>query len=69
MVRPAPRTCDSDTGEQAVSFPGTGPQQQTVTHHESSYLPGQTVTDWVAVDLISPVSAQSNHADYNLTCQ
>jgi hypothetical protein len=60
---------DTDPSEQTLSFPVTGPQQQTVTHNESFYLPGQTVTDWIAVDLISPVSAQSNHATFTLTCQ
>jgi hypothetical protein len=60
---------DSDPTEQMLTFSGTGPQQQTVTHNEAFYRPGQTITDWIAIDLISPVTGRSNHADYMLTCQ
>src|SRR5262249_23764423 len=60
---------DSDPSDQTRTFPGTGPQTQTVTHNEAFYLPGQTKTDWIAVNLISPVSAQSNRANYQLTCR
>jgi hypothetical protein len=59
---------DSDPSTKTVTFSGTGRQSQTVTHNESFYLPGQTVNDWIAVDLLTPTNTQSNHAAYQLTC-
>ncbi len=59
---------DTDPSTQTLTFTGTGAQSRTVTHNESFYLPDKTVDDWIAVDLMTPVSAQSNHASYQLTC-
>jgi PKD domain/Divergent InlB B-repeat domain len=59
---------DTDPSTKTLTFSGTGRQSQTVTHNESFYLPGQTVNDWIAVDLMTPTSGQSNHAAYQLTC-
>jgi hypothetical protein len=59
---------DTDPSTKSLTFSGTGRQSQTVTHNESFYLPGQTKTDWIAVNLLTPVSGQSNHANYSLTC-
>ncbi|OLB76690.1 MAG: hypothetical protein AUI14_17965 [Actinobacteria bacterium 13_2_20CM_2_71_6] len=59
---------DTDPSTKTLTFPGTGPQSQTVTHNEAFYLPGQTTNDWIAVDLMTPSSGQSNHAPYRLTC-
>lgn len=59
---------DTDPSTKTVTFNGTGPQSQTVTHNEAFYLPGTTVDDWIAVNLLSPVQGQSNHVPYKLTC-
>jgi hypothetical protein len=59
---------DSDPSTKTVTFPGTGPQSQTVTHNESFYLPDRTTTNSIAVNLLSPTIGQSNHAPYQLTC-
>jgi len=59
---------DTDPSTKTLTFTGTGPQSRTVTHNEAFYLPGKTVNDWIAVDLMTPTSGQSNHAAYQLTC-
>jgi hypothetical protein len=59
---------DTDPSTKTVTFTGTGPQSRTVTHNEAFYLPGETVNDWIAVNLLSPVQGQSNHVPYRLTC-
>lgn len=59
---------DSDPSEQSIEFSGSGAQQRTVTHYERFYLPGRTTNDWIAVNLISPTSGQSNRVPYQLTC-
>jgi hypothetical protein len=59
---------DTDPSTKTVTFSGSGPQSVTVTHNEAFYLPGTTVNDWIAVDVLSPTSFQSNHVAYQLTC-
>jgi hypothetical protein len=58
----------TDPSTKTITFPGTGRQSRTVTYNENSYLPDQTVNDWVAVNLISPRTGQSNRASYTMTC-
>jgi hypothetical protein len=60
---------DSDPATQTLRFPGAGPQSTTVTHHESFYLPDRTTHDWIAVDILTPQTGQSDHASYTLTCE
>ena len=58
----------SDRQSQTIDFPKTGPQQATVTFTETSYLPGQTVKNWIAVYVRTPAEAESNHMDFTNTC-
>jgi hypothetical protein len=62
---------DSDPSTQSVHFSGDGPQSTTVYHNEHWYpgapYPAQK-SDWVAVNLASPVQAQSNHVPITINC-
>ncbi len=58
----------SDPSDKTVTFSGTGAQQQTVYFTETSYLPGQSFTDWIAVYVVSPVSVESNHVSFSTSC-
>ena len=58
----------SDPQTKTIDFPKTGPQQATVTFTETSYLPGQTVKNWIAVYVRTPAEAESNHMDFTNTC-
>jgi hypothetical protein len=58
----------SDPDWHTIHFAGSGQQQQTVGYTDLGYLPDQTVQDWVAVDVASPASLQSNRVGFATTC-
>jgi hypothetical protein len=58
----------SDTSVHTLTLSGTGQQSQTVTHNETKFLAGQTVTDAVYLQIIRPVPVRSNQVGYRLTC-
>jgi hypothetical protein len=58
----------SDTAVKTLTFAGTGPQSQTVTHRESAYPPGFAVDSWLAVDISAPVVKQSARVPYRIKC-
>jgi hypothetical protein len=58
----------SDPSEKTITFSGTGAQQQTVYFTETSYLPEQSLTRWIAVYILSPVSVESNHVSFTTSC-
>ncbi len=58
---------DGTTGpEKRIAFTGRGPQEQTVTDAWSLSANG---TNWEAIQILSPGSAQSNDATFTLNCQ
>ncbi|HKD96471.1 MAG TPA: hypothetical protein VKB69_02610, partial [Micromonosporaceae bacterium] len=62
---------DSDPSTQTITFPGNGHQSRTVYHNEHFYPPAPYpahITDWVAVDLMTPVQTQSNHVGIAINC-
>jgi hypothetical protein len=58
----------SDPELKTITFNGTGPQERTVEHAELSYLPDETVTDWVALYVRVPNDVRSNKVSYTMTC-
>jgi len=53
--------------EQTVSFSGTGSQQATVGGE--TWTLSANGTHWEAIQILSPGTAQSNHATFTLNCQ
>jgi hypothetical protein len=58
----------SDPNWHVIRFDDSGRQQQTITYTDLSYLPEQAIQDWVAVDIDSPVTLQSNRVGFATTC-
>jgi hypothetical protein len=58
----------SDPSVKTMTFSGSGAQQQTVNYTDTSYLPNQTFTDWVALYIYAPVNTESNHVSFTTTC-
>ena len=58
----------SDPSIKTITFNGTGPQQQTVYFTETSYLPGDSFTDWIALYTVAPATTESNHVTFTTTC-
>lgn len=58
----------SDPTPKTLHFPGTGRQHAAITFIESGYLPDQTLADWVAVYVSSPLMVKSNHMGFTTTC-
>jgi hypothetical protein len=56
---------DTDPSVQTITFTGTGPQTRTVQHKEGFYLPGQTGNDTVFVQVLSPVTVESNRTRFH----
>ena len=60
----------SDPGWKTVGFPEDGERSRTVTHTELSYPADYgTADDWIAVDVKEPVSLQSGHVPFTVTCE
>jgi hypothetical protein len=62
---------DSDPSTQSIRFSGSGHQTRTVYHHESVYPPEPypaRLRDWVAVNLLTPIRAQSSHVPLTVAC-
>jgi hypothetical protein len=51
-----------------VHLAGTGWQSVAVAYTETSHIPDQTYTDWVAVQVSSPQAVESNHLTLTTTC-
>jgi hypothetical protein len=54
--------------ERSVTFGGTEPQNANVSTTWTLGGAGKSYTEWEAIQIFSPTSAQSNHADFALTC-
>ena len=60
----------SDPEWKTVGFPEGGGRSRTVTHTELSYPADYgTADNWIAVDVKEPVSLQSNHVPFTVTCE
>jgi hypothetical protein len=58
----------TDPSPHPLQFTGDGPQHATITFSETSYVPNHTLTDWIAVHLISPGAIESNHVAFTTSC-
>ncbi|MFE2429935.1 serine/threonine-protein kinase [Streptomyces sp. NPDC059373] len=60
----------SDPAWKTAHFAAGDPTSRTVTHtelsHPADYNPS---TDWIAVDVNQPLTLQSNHVSFTVTCQ
>jgi hypothetical protein len=54
------------TPQQTITFAGSGSQQQAAT---TTWTGRATGTQWQAIQILGPGSAQSNRATFSLTCQ
>lgn len=60
----------SDPEWKTVGFPEDGERSRTVTHTELSYPADYgTADNWIAVDVKEPVSLQSDHVPFTVTCE
>jgi hypothetical protein len=59
----------SDPEWQTADFPAGGATSQTVGHTELSYLADRTRSDWMAVRIKDPVSLESGHVPYTVSCE
>jgi hypothetical protein len=58
----------TDPSPHTLQFTGDGPQHAAITFTETSYVPNHTLTDWIAVHLISPDAIESNHVAFTTSC-
>ncbi|MFG3260111.1 protein kinase [Streptomyces sp. NPDC048172] len=59
----------SGPGWKTLDYPAGGAKQRTVNHTETTYAPGGTHSDWIAVEVRAPRQVESGHVKFTVTCK